>query len=138
MMRLTTVLERILIMMADTPDLPGASDTPEGMNWYPVCAVKDIDEEEPFFGAAAGRELMVVRQGARITAFDDRCPHIGASMVGATVEDGQVECPLHGACFDSSNGAVLDGPTTDDLVCHSVRIVEDRVEVALPEPNSTP
>ncbi|MGE4619900.1 MAG: Rieske 2Fe-2S domain-containing protein [Planctomycetota bacterium] len=118
-------------MPADHPDLPGIGETPEGVQWHPVCSVKDVDEEEPYFAAAAGRDLMVVRQGARITAFDDRCPHIGSSMMGATVEDGQVECPLHGACFDSSNGAVLDGPTTQDLVCHPVRIVEDQVEVAL-------
>ncbi|MEC9476908.1 MAG: Rieske 2Fe-2S domain-containing protein [Planctomycetota bacterium] len=123
-------------MPNETPDLPGSYPAPEGLIWHPVCSVKDVDEEEPYFTAAAGKELMVVRQGVRITVFDDRCPHIGSSMVGATVEDGQVECPLHGACFDSSNGAVLDGPTTDDLVCHAVRIVEDRVEVALPGQSS--
>ena len=125
-------------MANETPDLPGTCEAPEGMNWHPVCSVKDVDEEEPYFAAAVGRELMVVRQGVRITVFDDRCPHIGSSMVGATIEDGQVECPLHGACFDSSNGAVLDGPTTEDLVCHSVRIVEDRVEVALPDQTASP
>lgn len=137
MIRPTMTQVRILIMTAETPDLPGIGEAPEGMQWHPVCKVQDVDEEEPYFSAAAGRDLMVIRQGVRITAFDDRCPHIGSSMVGATIEDGQVECPLHGACFDSSNGAVLDGPTTEDLVCHSVRIVEDQVEVALPISSKT-
>lgn len=127
---------RILTLPAETPDLPGTHEAPQGTRWHPVCSVKDVDEEEPFFGAAEGRELMIIRQGARITVFDDHCPHVGSSMVGAVVEDGQVECPLHGACFDTSSGAVLDGPTTEDLVCHPVRIVADQVEVALPPADS--
>ncbi|RTZ90083.1 MAG: hypothetical protein DSY92_07615 [Planctomycetota bacterium] len=124
--------EKIPFMSEITGDLPLDDDTPAGYQWHPVCAVQDADDEEPYFGSAAGRDVMVVRQGARIAVFDDRCPHLGSSMVGATVEAGQVECPLHGACFDASSGTVLDGPTTEDLVCHPVRIVNDRVEVALP------
>ncbi|MEE2856976.1 MAG: Rieske (2Fe-2S) protein [Planctomycetota bacterium] len=114
-----------------TGDLPLHDDAPDGCQWHPVCTVQDADDEEPYFGSAGGRDVMVVRQGARIAIFDDRCPHLGSSMMGATVEDGQIECPLHGACFDASSGTVLDGPTTEDLVSHPVRIVNDGVEVAL-------
>ena len=82
---------------------------------------------------------MAVRQGARISVFDDRCPHLGASMIGATVFDGQVECPLHGACFDASSGSVLDGPTTQDLACHPMRVSDAaQVEVGLPRPDRSP
>ena len=137
MIRPTMAPERTHILPAENPDLPGTHEAPQGSQWYPVCSVEAVDEEEPFFTAADGRDLMVIRQGARFTVFDDCCPHTHASMVGAVVEDGQVECPLHGACFDSSSGAVLDGPTTEDLVCHPVRIVADQVEAALPTSDSS-
>ena len=137
MIRPTMTQERTLILPTENRDLPGTHEAPQGSQWFPVCRVDDVEEEEPFFTAVDGLELMVIRQGVRITVFDDCCPHTHASMVGAVVEDGQVECPLHGACFDSSNGAVLDGPTTEDLVCHPVRIVADQVETALPTSDSS-
>ena len=119
-----------------TGDLPLDPSTLD-LEWHRVCSVREIEDEEPFFDKVGGRSLMVVRQGARIAVFDDRCPHLGASMMGAMVEDGQVECPLHGASFDASSGTVLDGPTTEDLVCHPTQIVDSQVEVGLPRPGSS-
>ena len=121
-----------------TGDLP-LDPVAEDLEWYRVCSVGEIEEEKPFFDTVGGRSLMAVRQGARIAVFDDRCPHLGASMIGATVFDGQVECPLHGACFDASSGSVLDGPTTQDLVCHPMRVSDSaQVEVGLSRPARTP
>ena len=102
-------LATIPSMSDATGDLP-LDPAAEELEWYRVCSVAEIEDEEPFFDTVGGRSLMAVRQGARIAVFDDRCPHLGASMIGATVVDGQIECPLHGACFDAGSGSVLDGP----------------------------
>ena len=123
-------------MSNETGDLP-LGDCPEGLNWFPLCKPGQVPDESPIFTSAGGVDLMIVRQGARITVFNDRCPHIGASMMGARVEDGCIECPLHGASFDASSGTVLDGPTTQDLVCHPMRIRSDLIEVGFPPPESS-
>lgn len=104
---------------------------PTEEDWHDLCALNDIDEEEPHFVNAGGRELMVVRVGDEVSVFTDSCPHIGASMVGAVVEDGHVECPLHGACFDARSGEVSDGPTDQNLQCHPSRLDGERVYVRL-------
>ncbi len=105
-----------------------------GDEWIDLCALAEVDEEEPFFTQGGGRELMVTRVGDNISVFTDSCPHIGASMMGAMVEDGHVECPLHGACFDARTGKVTDGPTDQNLQCHESRIDGDRVFVKVIAP----
>ncbi|MDG1455421.1 MAG: Rieske (2Fe-2S) protein, partial [Planctomycetota bacterium] len=123
MTRRITKRERILTMPTES----------EG-EWHDLCPLAEVEEEEPFFAHVAGKELMVVKAGDDVSVFTDSCPHIGASMVGATVEDGHIECPLHGACFDALSGEVSDGPTNQNLERHSARVDGDRVFVCLSPP----
>ncbi|MAJ28806.1 hypothetical protein CBD41_05265 [bacterium TMED181] len=105
--------------------------TEAGGDWHDLCAFAEVDAEEPFFTQAGGRELMVIRVADEVSVFTDSCPHIGASMMGAMVEDGHVECPLHGACFDARTGKVSDGPTDKNLQFHPAKVDGDRVFVKL-------
>jgi nitrite reductase/ring-hydroxylating ferredoxin subunit len=58
----------------------------------------------------AGREALVVRNGATsVVAFDRRCPHRGCAVVWS-VALWRFECPCHRASFDARSGAVLEGP----------------------------
>ena len=40
---------------------------PTEEDWHDLCALNDIDEEEPHFVNAGGRELMVVRVGDEVS-----------------------------------------------------------------------
>ena len=66
-------------------------------------------------------------------ALDDTCTHETASLAGGWVEDGCVECPLHGAKFCLGNGTVQSMPATVDVFPHRVSIEGDEIWV-IPNP----
>ena len=51
-------------------------------------------------------------------AFDDRCPHEGASLCEGYLDGVQVECPLHSSVFDVRTGMV-DGRATNNRQRHA-------------------
>lgn len=77
-----------------------------------------------------GTRVCLVRDGERVYAVADRCPHrdfalSGGDLVGPCI----LECPWHGARFDVRSGRMLQGPATDDLTTYTVRVVGDEVFV---------
>ncbi len=84
-----------------------------------LCTLDDLDAT----GARSltvtldGRptDVFVVRRGAAVYAYLDRCPHAGTPLAWAEHEyldeDGeQLVCATHGARFDIASGACLGGP----------------------------
>jgi nitrite reductase/ring-hydroxylating ferredoxin subunit len=61
---------------------------------------------------AAGKTVIVARDGERVCAASDRCPHLGFSLTkgpgGLKYEDGVVQCPWHNSRFDLATGDNLD------------------------------
>ena len=54
-------------------------------------------------------------------------------MSDGYIEEGQIECPLHGACFDIKTGKALTAPATVDLDSYPIRIDGDQILVGLPK-----
>ena len=52
-------------------------------------------------------------------------------MVGALVETGVIECPLHGAQFDIATGKCQTEIGGRDLSCFAVRIQDGRVSIRI-------
>lgn len=80
-----------------------------------LCAEREL----PRLGArgfcAAGLELLVVRRGAAIFAYENRCPHRGTTLDWAPDRfmsaDGQLlQCATHGALFRVEDGFCVAGP----------------------------
>lgn len=55
-------------------------------------------------------------------AVDDTCTHEEASLATGEIEDGRVECPLHGAIFDIRSGKNLSLPAVLPLKSYPVKI----------------
>jgi nitrite reductase (NADH) small subunit/3-phenylpropionate/trans-cinnamate dioxygenase ferredoxin subunit len=51
-----------------------------------------------------GKKVAVVRHGGALYAFEDTCPHQGASLAEGHVEGGYVHCPWHGWRFEIATG----------------------------------
>ena len=51
-----------------------------------------------------GRPVALFRDGDRIVAFEDSCPHAGAPLSGGVCRDGEVVCSWHGFRFDARTG----------------------------------
>ncbi len=53
------------------------------------------------------RPILVVWDGDRVFALDNRCPHMGFPLERGSVEDGILTCHGHHARFDLESGASL-------------------------------
>lgn len=66
--------------------------------------------------------ITVFRDADAFFALDDTCSHAEASLSEGFVDDGCVECPLHGALFRLSDGAALTLPAVRAVRTHRVEI----------------
>lgn len=96
-----------------------------------VCAVDDLT-----LGAirpVPGLPIVVCRSGRgspeAVYAFGSNCTHMGAPLRNGTVVSGCLQCPLHGARFQLSTGAVRRGPARRALPVYPVVIVGGQVYV---------
>ncbi|WP_373063821.1 Rieske (2Fe-2S) protein [Gemmatimonas sp.] len=98
-----------------------------------AAALRDIDVGLPLGVVMSdGRRVCLVRHEDTVHAVDDRCPHRDFAISGGDlVEPCVLECPWHGARFDVRTGAVLSGPSTDDLGTYAVQVTDGEVFVGL-------
>lgn len=80
-----------------------------------------------------GQAILLVAQGERVYALDNRCPHMGFPLHRGTVEDGILTCHWHHARFDLATGGTFD-PWASDIRTYPVEIRGDEVWVDLTAP----
>lgn len=103
----------------------------------PLCELQEIPDGDAIAArvdtAAGGFELIVLRQGERVFAYHNECPHAGRNLDYAPgrflVRDGQLTCAVHGAMFSVTSGACLGGPCRSGLVAMPVEVVEGKVRL---------
>ena len=69
--------------------------------WYPVVPLEALDRgPQPF--CLLGQNLVLwIDQTGQPAAVEDRCCHRSARLSQGKVQQGQIQCPYHGWCFDS-------------------------------------
>lgn len=97
-------------------------------------AIVDLSEV-PESGARSisleGKRVLLTRDGDRILAIDDTCPHQELSLDGARVRRGSLFCPHHGARFSLEDGRSLSPITDCPLTFYAVTVSGDEVDIAL-------
>lgn len=77
---------------------------------------------------------LLVREGAIVHAFLNRCPHAGRSLGfgggGFTTPDGELlVCSAHGALFEKNTGLCIAGPCVDESLRRlPVEVVDGAVQ----------
>ena len=104
-------------------------NTAPAMQWIDA-GVDDVDE-----GAVRGVKLgdehvAIFRLHGKVYATSNLCTHESALLSEGWVENGEIECPLHGARFRIEDGECL-GPYGTDLRCFRARSRQGRIEVSL-------
>jgi nitrite reductase/ring-hydroxylating ferredoxin subunit len=61
--------------------------------------------------------ILVVHDGGRVFALDNRCPHMGFPLDRGSVEDGILTCHWHHARFDLKSGCTFDLWADDVPTC---------------------
>ena len=105
--------------------------------WTKVAELDEIPEEG-VLGIETDDEtpIALVRTEGEVFALRDVCSHAEVRLSEGEVEDGTIECWLHGSCFDLSSGAPINPPATQPVPTYDVKIDGDDVLVSLAEKNS--
>lgn len=74
-----------------------------------VGRIEDIPEGEGRAVEVLGREYAVFRDGDKLYALENRCPHAGGPLADGFVGGGFVTCPLHGMKFNLQTGQAAGG-----------------------------
>ncbi len=79
---------------------------------HDVGGEDQFDGPGPFVASAGARDLVLVRAGDGLAAFDGRCPHQGALLGEGEIEGGDLVCRNHRWRFDVTTGRRVRGRET--------------------------
>ena len=112
------------------PDDPASIST---SHWVRALDADSLREGNPVAVKLAGKHIALFRQGERIHACNNRCPHEGYPLVEGTLDAGcRLTCHWHNWKFDLATGTNEYGG--DDLRIYPVRIEEGAVHIDLADP----
>ena len=96
-----------------------------------ACAVADVADGTAVRCVVDGVPVAVVRSDGELYAIHDVCSHANVALSEGEVEDGSIECWLHGSRFDLSTGRPSGLPATKPVPVYPVKIDGDDVLVAI-------
>lgn len=106
--------------------------TTEDAPWIRLASATEIAEDATLRVEHDGVPVCLARSGGQLHAIIDRCTHQDVPLSEGEVEDGAVECFMHGSRFDLATGRVLGPPATEDVRVFPLRVDGDDVYVAIP------
>jgi phenylpropionate dioxygenase-like ring-hydroxylating dioxygenase large terminal subunit len=100
--------------------------------WYPVLESRLL-KRRPRGVKVAGESIVLVRDGAKVRALHDRCPHRGVPLSAGRKEfPGTISCIYHGWTYRLEDGelvaALTDGPNSPICGRAGVRVKSYPVE----------
>nr|WP_076388855.1 non-heme iron oxygenase ferredoxin subunit [Vaginimicrobium propionicum] len=86
-----------------------------------------------------GQEIQVaiVASDGEIFAIRDLCSHARVSLSEGLVEDGCIECWVHGSRFDLRTGTALNLPAIQAVPVYPVKIEGEQISVDVSNPKTT-
>ncbi|MGI8682659.1 MAG: non-heme iron oxygenase ferredoxin subunit [Mycobacteriales bacterium] len=103
------------------------------MTYLRACALSDVPEEGALRVQLAGRPVCVARSAGEVYAIHDVCSHAEVALSEGEVDDGTIECWLHGSRFDLRTGKPTGLPATRPVPVYPVRLNGGEVFVATQE-----
>ena len=80
----------------------------------------------------SGKDIVLFYINDKYYALDDCCTHADAELSsGAIIQDSQIECPLHGACFDIKSGEVTQGPAFTPVKTYILNEKDDNIYILI-------
>lgn len=93
-----------------------------------VADLADLQARKVVVARGPDRPIAVFAHGERISAVDNRCPHLGFPLHRGSVEDGILTCHWHHARFDLASGCTFD-LWADDVPHYDVVLRDGQVYV---------
>ena len=98
-----------------------------------VCSLAALADDTALHVEIGGTPVCVVRSQGEVMALLDECSHAEVALSEGEVEDGTVECWLHGSRFDLRTGKPTGLPATEPVPVYPVKIDGDDIYVAVKE-----
>lgn len=99
------------------------------MPWISLMALSELVDNTPRSVRVSGKKILVLRQGERVYAMEDRCSHEENPLVDGFVSAGKIACPRHGALFDLASGAALTPPAYEAVTVYPVTVENGVVHI---------
>ena len=94
-----------------------------------VASVSDLTDGEIMMVEVHGDSVLLANLEGKFYAIGEECAHAGGSLSDGYVEEGQVECPIHGALFDLKTGVNTGPPAAEPVQAYPLRIEGEDVLV---------
>jgi 3-phenylpropionate/trans-cinnamate dioxygenase ferredoxin subunit len=101
------------------------------MSWTAVCSLADLGEESAVSVSIGDEPVCVARSEGKVYALRDLCSHAEIALSDGEIEDGTVECWLHGSRFELATGKPLGLPANRPVPTYPVKLDGDTVLVDL-------
>jgi 3-phenylpropionate/trans-cinnamate dioxygenase ferredoxin subunit len=102
------------------------------MTWVDVCGVGDIQTEDLMRFDHQGKVYAIYHSpDGKFFATDGLCTHEQFPLFDGFVYGDVIECPKHNGRFEYRTGKAVRLPACENLGTYPVRVVGDRVELAI-------
>jgi 3-phenylpropionate/trans-cinnamate dioxygenase ferredoxin component len=98
-----------------------------------ACPVAAVPEGTATRVVLDGVPVAVVRSEGEVYAIHDVCSHANVALSEGEVDDGTIECWLHGSRFDLASGRPTGLPATQPVPVYPVKIDGDDILVDVPK-----
>ncbi len=102
-----------------------------------ACAITDLPDTGVVPTVVDGVPVAVVRSEGEVHAIHDVCSHEAIALSEGDIDDGEIECWLHGSRFDLASGRPTGLPATEPVAVYPVKIDGDDVLVDVHHPLNT-
>jgi 3-phenylpropionate/trans-cinnamate dioxygenase ferredoxin subunit len=96
-----------------------------------VAALSELADDSALRVDVGDVPICLARSGGVVYAIGDTCTHADVSLSEGDVEDGHVECWLHGSMFDLRTGKPTGLPAVRPVPTYPVTVEGDDVLVQM-------
>ncbi len=96
-----------------------------------ACSLSDVPEEGAIRVQLDGKPICIARSQGEVFALSDICSHADVALSEGDVEDGTIECWLHGSRFDLRTGEPTGLPANRPVATYPVTVEGDDVLVKM-------
>ncbi len=108
------------------------------MSFQSVADVSDVTADRPLAVEVGDLDLAIVLHEGEYFALVDECTHGAVPLSEGDVEDGAIECYLHGSVFDLRTGKPRCLPATTPVLVFPCRVDGSSIEVDIDNPITQP
>ena len=72
-----------------------------------VASLSELSSGEMKMVTLGEEDILLANVDGKIHAVSDLCSHADASLSDGYIEEGEVECPLHGSRFNLTTGCLV-------------------------------